>query len=39
MPHISDMDRDATDDGVSRWIITALIAVQCMFLMTCLVIL
>jgi hypothetical protein len=39
MPHITDVDQDARDDGASRWVITALIAVQCIFLMTCLAIL
>ena len=39
MAHISDMDLDAIDDGPSRWVIAALIAVQCLFLMTCLALL
>ena len=39
MPRISEIDQDAIDDSPSHWIIVALIVVQCMFLVTCLVVL
>ena len=39
MPHIPEMDQDTRADGASRWVISALIAMQCLFLMTCLVVL